>query len=360
MADTPRANDYVVVTAAQLRAACVPIFEAMGVPRPDAELVVDVHIDSDLRGEESHGVRMLNIHLERIKAGSNLAKVRVTEVMDRGALALFDAHHSLGQVVAARGMALAIAKARKFGVGIVGVRNANSYTSAKYYPLMAVDEGMIGKTYTNSPPMMPPHGGSQARVGNNPLSIAAPAGEEQAVVLDMACTVAVERIRQAGAEDKPIPPEWALGLDGNPTTDPKEALEAYTFLPFGGYKAFGLGVAHEILTSVLFGGGLFTRPGRGFRPFDNVYNCCQYFEAINIDWFLPVDEFRRRMDTMIRTIKDTPLRPGFDTVYLPGERGIREMAARGRHGIPIHRSTVADLRRWAGELDLDPLEVKEQ
>ncbi len=350
-------KDTVTVTAEQLRAACVPLFEGLGTPRDEAEVVVDVHIDSDLRGEESHGVRMFDIHLKRIKAGGNLAQARVTVVKDRHAVALLDAHHSLGQVVAAQAMEMAIAKARQYGIGMVGVRNANSYTSAKYYPLMAVKADMIGKTYTNSVPMMPPHGGSQARVGNNPLAIAAPAGDEYPLILDMACTIAVEKVRQAGAEDKPIPPDWALGRDGNPTTNAKEALEAYTFLPFGGYKAFGLGVAHEMLTSVLCGGGLFTHPGAGFRPFDNVYNCCQTFEAINIDWFLPVAEFRQRMDAMIRQIKDTPLRPGFDALYLPGERGMREMAVRRRDGIPIHVSTLADLRRWADEVGAEPIKV---
>ncbi len=348
--------DYVTVMPDPLRAAGAALFEAMGVPAEDAALVVDVHVDSDLRGEESHGVRMLNIHLERIRAGGNRAKAKVTVLADRKAMALYDAHHSMGQVVAARAMMLAIDKARVFGIGVVGVRNANSYTSAKYYPLLAADAGMIGITYTNSPPMMPPHGGARARVGNNPLAVAAPAGRVP-VVLDMANTIAVEKVRQAGAEDQPIPDTWALGHDGNPTTDPKEALEAYTFLPFGGYKAFGLGTAHEILTGVLCGGGLFTRPGTGFRPFDNVYNCCQLFEAINIEWFMPLDVFKERMDRMVETIKDTPLRPGFDTLYVPGERGFEELARRSRDGIPLHRTTIADMQRWAAELGVPALEI---
>ena len=95
-------KDYVTVTAERLRAACIPLFEGLGTPRDEAEVVVDVHVDSDLRGEESHGVRMLDIHLKRIKAGGNLAQARVTVVKDRHAVALLDAHHSLGQVVAAR------------------------------------------------------------------------------------------------------------------------------------------------------------------------------------------------------------------------------------------------------------------
>ncbi len=333
------------------------LFEATGVPREDAQLVVDVHIDSDLRGEESHGVRMFEVHLARIRAGSVRPKPKVTVLRDNAAIALFDAHQSLGQVVAARAMLLAIQKAEAFGVGIVGVRNANSYTSAKYYPLMAVDAGMIGTTYTNTRPMMPPHGGREARVGNNPMAIAAPSGSEPPFILDFACTVAVEKIRLAAAEGQPIPPDWALGLDGRSTIDPREALEAYVFLPFGGYKAFGLGVAHEVLTSVLFGGGLFTAPGTGFRPFENVYNCSQYFEAVNISAFMPLTEFRERMDRMIRTIRETGLQPGFSAVLLPGERGHREAARRRIEGIPIHRSTHEALNRLADEFGLANLVV---
>jgi len=45
---------------------------------------------------------------------------------------------------AARAMRRAIEKANSHGIGVVGVRNANSYTSAKYYALLAAKAGMIG------------------------------------------------------------------------------------------------------------------------------------------------------------------------------------------------------------------------
>jgi len=154
--------------------------------------------------------------LGRLRGGGALPVPKVTVLMDRGAVALFDAHHSLGQVVAARGMQLAIAKARQYGVGVVGVRNSNSYTSAKYYPLMATQVGMIGMTYANSVPMMPPEGGMTPTVGNNPLAFAAPAGEELPFVLDMACATAKEKVYQAQERGELIPPTWALGPDGNP------------------------------------------------------------------------------------------------------------------------------------------------
>src|SRR5690606_14015233 len=113
-------------------------------------------------------VHLLSVQLRKVLAGSIRAKPKVSVIADKAAVALFDAHHSVGQVVAARAMRLAIEKARLHGVGIVGVRHATSFTSAKYYPLMAVAAGMIGICYANSRPMMPPHGGRDAIIGNNP------------------------------------------------------------------------------------------------------------------------------------------------------------------------------------------------
>lgn len=341
---------YTSYSAEALRAVGERLLQAVGVPPEDAALVTDVHIDADLRGEESHGMRMMHLALERIRAGTSLPKPKITVLRDKGVVGLFDAHHSLGQVVATRAMKLAISKAREYGVGLVGVRHAESFTSAKYYPLLAAAEGMIGINWTNSKPMMPPHGGTLKKVGNNPMAVAAPAGEEFPFVLDIANTTAMEKIRQALSEEKPIPDNWALGHDGNVTTDPAIALETGTLLPFGGYKAFGIGAYTEVLTSVLCGGDLFTGKGTGFRPFDNLYRCSQLFQAINIEFFMPLDEFKARMDQMIRTIRDTPLRPGFDSVYLPGERGFRTMPKRGSSGIPTHDNVVIELRRIAAEL----------
>jgi len=341
------------IMADEARVVCESLLGAMGVPREDAEILTDIHIDAELRGEASHGLRCFLLHLGRIDAGSMRRKPKVSVIMDKKAVALFDAHHSIGQVVGVRAMRLAISKAKKYGVGVVGVRNNNSITSMKYYPLMAVDEGMIGLTYTNSRPMMPPHGGMTAKVGNNPLSIAAPADQEFPFVLDMACATAKEKIWQAQAEGRPIPPSWALGRDGEPTTDPSEALEIGVLLPFGGYKAFGLATAHEILTSALCDGALFTAPGTGFRPFENPYLGSQYFQAINIEWFTPLQEFRKRVDAIIRSIHDTSLRAGVDRVYVSGELEFLEMERQKQEGFPVQPGVWSEFEEWGRRLGVE-------
>ena len=343
------------VPAEVLRCHCAALLRGLGVPDADAALTVDVFLQADLRGEESHGMRLFLHILGRLRDGGALPVAKVSVMVDRGAVALFEAHQSLGQVVAARGMHLAIAKAKQYGVGIVGVRNSNSYTSAKYYPLLAAQQDMIGMTYANSVPMMPPDGGRTPILGNNPLAIAAPAETEFPFVLDMACATAKEKIYQAKERGEQIPPTWALGPDGNPTTDPTIALATGVLLPFGGYKAFGLGAAHEILTSVLTGGPLSNAPWGEFTPYDKPMNVCLYLQAINIDWFTPVAEFKRQVDALIHAIKAAVLRPGVARVYVPGERGFLEERRRLRDGVPLPQRVFDDLQRWAGELRVAPI-----
>ena len=349
--------DVTRIPVANLRPAVEALFQALGVPDEDAATITDVHLDAELRAEQSHGLRMIPVHLSRIEAGSVRPQAAVNVIRDHFTMALWDSQHSIGQVVAVRAMRLAIEKARQFGVGIVGVRNTESFTSTKYYPLIAAEAGMIGICYANSLPMMPPHGGTTSKLGNNPMAFAAPAEKEFPFVLDFANTVAKEKIRQALAEGRPLPDNWALGRDGMPTTDPREALASGVLLPFGGYKAFGIGAAHEILTSVLCGGDLFTGQGSGFTPPDNPYRGSQFFQAINIEWFMPVAEFRSRLDSMIQNLRDTPLAAGHDAVYVPGERGFRQMADRRLHGIPVRLDLLERMNALADKFHVDRISV---
>ncbi len=222
---------------------------------------------------------------------------------------------------------------------------------------MAVQEGMIGITFTNtSRKMMPPEGGYTPVLGNNPVSIAAPAGKYPPFVLDMACTkVAMERIHQARARQESIPDDWALDSHGNPTSDPAKAIASGVLLPFGGYKAFGLGMAHEILTSVLFGGVLFCGESKGFLPYDGAMNTSYSFQAINVEWFMPLDEFKGRVDAVIEKVKSSKLRRGISGILVPGERSANELKKRLENGIPMQKRVLHDLRRWSKELGIAPL-----
>ena len=350
-------DERVLVGEADLRGHCVALLEALGVSADDAATTADVFLQAELMGEESHGLRLFVMVLERLKAGGDRAATKIDSVMDRGATALWDANRSLGQATAARAMKLAMNKARDHGIGFVAVRNGNSLTSARYYPLMAAREGMIGFAYTNtSRKLMPPPGGTTPVLGSNPVAVAAPAGRYGAFSLDMACTAAaVERIIKAKERGETIPAGWALDQDGGETTDAARALESLALLPFGGYKAFGLGMVHEILTSVLSGGPLRAGDSTGFVPYDGAMNTSFSLQAIDIAAFMPVAEFERRMEDFIEAVKSVEPTAPHAPVLFPGERSQGEMERRRKDGIPVIAGTMDKLRAWAPELGVPPL-----
>jgi L-2-hydroxycarboxylate dehydrogenase (NAD+) len=343
--------DRVTVPAEELRRIETMILEKLGVPAADAVVAADVFLQSDLRGEESHGARLLLNVFARIEAGGDNPKSQTVVVRDRHAIALWDAQRGIGQVVAARAMQEAIAKAKSYGIGVVGVRNANSYTSAKYYPLLAAQAGMIGITYANSGvQLVVPEGGRTPIVGTNPVAIAAPAHSKPFFVLDMAVSVAMEKIFQAYERGEVIPSGWGINAKGQDTRNPAEVLQSRSLLPISGPKGFGLGLAHEILTCVLMGGQIFGGGSTGFIPFTGAMNVSQYFQAINIDWFIPLDEFKRQMDVVLNTVTKSETREGVDRVYYPGERGYYEEQKRISQGIPVPKKTLQALKAWCDKL----------
>jgi LDH2 family malate/lactate/ureidoglycolate dehydrogenase len=344
--------ERVVVAEGELRRLATDLLVALGVPAADAALTADVFLQAELMGEESHGLRLLPHLLGRLDTGGDRAVANIVTVVDRGAIAVWDAQRSLGQVTAARAMAKAVAKARDHGIGLVSVRNGNSLTSAKYYALQAAAAGMIGVVYTNtSRKLMPPPSGKTPVLGNNPFGFAAPAGRHGAFFLDMAMTTAaVERIVAAKDRGESIPQGWATDVAGVPTTDPSEALASMALTPFGGAKAFGLGMVHEILTSVLNGGALFAGAATGFLPYDSPMNTSFTVLAVDIAAFQPVADFERRMEEFLDTIKAVaPVDPAIP-VRVPGERSRSELERRRRDGIPIHAATYAALRKWQERL----------
>ena len=125
-------------------------------------------------------------------------------------------------------------------------------------------------------------------------------------------------------------------------------------MPFGGYKAFGLGMVHEILTSVLSGGSLRAGDSTGFQPYDGAMNTSFSLQAIDIAAFMPVTEFERRMEEFIEAVKSVEPTAPDTPILFPGERSLGEMERRKKDGVPVSARTMDKLRDWGRELDVPP------
>jgi len=339
------------VPAAKLSAFCVACFEKLGLSRPNARLTAENLIFANLRGVDSHGVIRLKIYVDRLRAGGFKPKARPRVIADKKSSALIDARDGIGQVAATAAMKLAIGKAEKTGVAVVSVRNSNHFGASAFYAMRAVEHGMIGFAATNAGPTMAPTGGREARLGNNAMAVAVPAGRLPPIVLDMATgAVAWGKIFVAQQEKKKIPVTWALDKHGVPTDDPDAAADQGLIQPFGGYKGYGLSLLLDIVTGVLSGSGFSTRVRTLYKQIETPSQVAHTCAALRIEAFMSLAEFNRRMEEIVQLMHSCPGAPGVERIFVPGEIEHETEQRRRAEGIPINPQLRDELRGVGAEL----------
>jgi L-2-hydroxycarboxylate dehydrogenase (NAD+) len=355
------------VQAEPLNAFVRRVFEKLDVPPEDAEVTADNLVLADLRGISSHGVARLRRYVNGLRDGVMVARPKIVVVHETATSALVDGGGGLGQPASMRAMRLAIKKAQEIGAGFVAVRNSNHYGIAGYYALMALEQEMIGISMTNAAVLVVPTFGRDAMLGTNPISVAAPAGEERAFVLDMATsTVPRGKLEVYERQAKPLPLGWATDERGVPTEDASRVLKNMLarvgggLLPLGGagelmsgHKGYGLALLVDVFCGVLPGAGYANtiypkRPDGKPLP----ANVGHFFGALRVDAFRPLDEFKATMDDIIRRLKNSPKAEGEARVYIHGEKEFEIEEERRANGVVLHPKVVADLKAIADETGL--------
>ncbi len=352
----------VVIEAQNLQAFTAQAFERSGLRRADAQIAADVLVTADLRGVESHGVARLHHYLAHLKQGMVAAETNLTILRELPTTLTVDAGNGLGLVAAYRAMELTIERAAQYGSAAAAVCNSNHFGIAGYYAMMALPHNMIGVAMCNTSPNVVPFGGTQPMLGTNPIGWAFPCGTEPAVVVDMATSgISVGKLEVALRTGVSIPLGWALGENGLPTTDASEAFRIRRLIPLGGfaegtgYKGYALSTIVEALSYALSGAAMSLNVtavhGRGNQPTDTGH----FFAAYRVDGFRDVDDFKRDMDELVRTLRSCPPQPGVDGVLLPGEKEHKTAIQRSRDGIPLHAEVVTLLRTIATDLQIEPI-----
>jgi LDH2 family malate/lactate/ureidoglycolate dehydrogenase len=348
MQTTPGAATRSPLDPERLKAFVAAVYQSTGVPPQDAALAADSLVQSDLWGHQSHGVLRLGWYYTRLRSGAMNPVTRCELAVDGGAVAVLDGHDGVGPVVAKRATDEAVQRAHKHGVGMVSVRNSNHFGTCMYFTRMAAAENCIAILMSNGGPNMAPWGGLKKKIGTNPWSIAAPAGRHPPMVMDMANSgVARGKIYLANNRHDPIPSHWAIDKHGNPTTDPREALEGF-ILPMAGHKGYVMGVMVDVLSGVLSGSQFLDGVHGPYDPV-NKSGAGHFMLALNIAAFQPVEEFHERMEAYIASLKDVPVAPGHKQVYYPGEMETQADEHNRAAGLLLAEETLADLVRISNE-----------
>lgn len=346
----------------------VSAFKEIGVPLDDAKICADVLMESDRRGIESHGCnRFKPIYIDRINAGIQRPVTKIDLIRETPTTAVLDANDGMGMVASKKAMEMAIDKAKKYGMGMVAVRNSTHYGIAGYYATMASDAGMIGITGTNARPSIAPTFGVENMLGTNPLTIGLPTDEEFPFVLDCATSITQRgKIEYFAKIGKETPEGMVVGRDGLPKTDSKQILTDLTtkkaaLAPLGGigeelagYKGYGYATVVEILSAALQAGNFMKMlSGRNEEGDLTEYHLGHFFIAIDTEAFMGLESFKKTAGEILRGLRNSELAPGAERIYTAGEKEYLVWQERKDKGVPLNEAVQNDIKEVNKALKLN-------
>lgn len=340
-----------IISVADLTAKCKDLLMRAGVPELAAARTAETLVSADARGISSHGVIRLARYIDCMKSGGIKPDAEI-QIIDEGpAFIRASAAGGLGIPASYEVTERLIAKAASMPLAAATVNHSDHYGAAGFYAMKCAEAGLIGFSMSNTCPLIAVSGAASAGIGNNPFAYAAPAGKYRAVLFDICMSVVASgKLIIAAADNKPIPEGWILDKDGKPTTDPNEIYNGAIMLPFGGHKGYGLAMMVEMLSGVLAGAGMLsgvnswnTVPGRDA-------DTGHFFLTINPAFFGGLDNFVKRMESVIDELKSSTKADGVDKIYYPGELEFISEAKANDQGIDLPDASAAELERAANVL----------
>ncbi|HOE83301.1 MAG: Ldh family oxidoreductase [Myxococcota bacterium] len=351
----------------QMEAFMFDCFVGSGVPKQDAKVCADVLIAADKHGIDSHGIgRLKPIYIDRIADGIQNPVTNFEIVKETETTAVIDGHDGMGHVISVRSMNMAIEKAKKYGLGMVAVRNSTHYGISGYYAQMAIDNGQIGITGTNARPSIAPTFGIENMLGTNPLVFGFPTDEDFPFIIDCATSVTQRgKIELYQRQGKTMPEGWVIGSDGKTRTDPAQTLKdliagtaALTPLgglgeETGGYKGYSYATVVEVLSAALQDGS-YLKGLLGYEDGKKVpYRLGHFFLAINIEHFIPLPVFKSVAGNIMRGLRNSAKAPGQERIWTAGEKEHYAWLERKDKGVPVGPALQKDCNAMRAAMGLN-------
>ncbi len=283
-------------------------------------------------GVYTHGINRFPRFVKTIGNGCVDPAGEAAATVQKGALERWDGYRGPGNLNALAAMERAIALAREHGIGCVAMGNTNHWMRGGTYGWQAAEAGMIGICWTNTMPNLPPWGGVEPVIGNNPLVIAVPRSKGP-VVLDMAMSQfsygALSSYRRRG---ELLPVDGGFDVEGNLTRDAAAIEKSWRPLPIGYWKGSGLAVVLDMAAAMM-------AMGRATHQISTdpllESGISQMFFALDPTAFGPAPHLDRIADDVVASLHNTrPVAPGI-TVRYPGEQTLYMREENSRMGLPV-------------------------
>lgn len=312
----------------------------LGFTAARADICARLFAETTCDGVYTHGVNRFPRYATTIRNGSVAVDAEPKRLAGFGGLERWDGQLGPGNLNALAMMDRALALSREHGLGCVALANTNHWMRGGTYGWQAAEAGFIGICWTNTMPNLPPWGGVERVIGNNPLVIAVPRPGGP-VVLDMAMSQfsygTLESYRKRGER---LPVDGGFDLEGNLTRDPAAIEQSWRPLPVGYWKGSGLSIVLDMIAAVMALG-----QSTHQLSHDPVFECgiSQMFLAMNPQAFGPEPKTAMIADAIVASLHNAKASMEGKRVRYPGESTLRLRAENRELGLPVESSVWAEI-----------------
>ncbi len=246
-------SETVHIGLPEAEALCIRAAMALGASEEVAHSLARSAIAAEAEGHALMGIAHFCSYLDAIMAGRLDATAE--PLVTRPALALYLADAMGGSAYTAFDrIADDFARtASIFGVALFSQKNAYTSGALGYFTRRLAEVGLVALAATNGPALLAGSGSTRPVYCTNPISFAAPVADGPPLVIDQSSSAtAFASISAAAAEGKQIPAGWAVDAQGNPTTNPAEAVKG-ALLAFGGARGANIALMVEVLAAGVSG-----------------------------------------------------------------------------------------------------------
>lgn len=302
-----------------------------GFTKEKAELSAKLYTDASRDGVYTHGLNRFPKFMTSIDKGCVNIQAEPVLKESFGFFERYDGQQGPGNLNAYACMKRTIELAKKHTMGCVALSNTNHWMRPGNYGLMAVEENCIGILWTNTVPNMPPWGGREARLGNNPVVLAIPHGDTP-VLVDVAMSMfSYGKLESYARSGKELPVDGGYNKEQEITKNASEILETHQCIPIGYWKGSGLSLALDLIAATLAGG----RTSRMVGELPVETELSQVFMAISLDAFADKETLMKHIDETLRDMKTSLPVSEDHPVYYPGENMMRVRKENMELGIPV-------------------------
>src|SRR6185503_12027160 len=238
----------------------IKALRAIGFSDEEAPVITAHLVDAALCGYPFAGLpRILTINdIPRTHEPRSAVKiVHETEIS-----AMMDGGNHVGYYAVYQAMKVAIAKAKKSRIAIVGMYRSQMSGRNAYYLEHIAREGLVGIHLATGVHLVLPHGGAKPALGTNPIAFGFPTSKDPLIIDFGTAGMMLGEVILRSRTGERLPEGIAIDAKGAPTTDPDEALKGGVF-PFGDHRGYALSLGIQSMCQ-LAGAARSARPGEAY------------------------------------------------------------------------------------------------